>query len=85
MQYEVQRAIAAETSLSGENCVLALTAGAIESLVAVMRAHVGGDADVMEQACWTMFWICDDNGVWARSMSCYTCFAACGIESHSQL
>ena len=42
---------------------------------------LNGNAGVMKQACEAMFMVCTGNGVWARSMSCCTCFAAFGIES----
>ena len=49
---------------SGENRVLAAKAGAIDALVAVLRAHVGGDAGVLKQACDAIGWICEGNGAW---------------------
>ena len=45
--------------------MLAAKAGAIESLVAVMRAHIGGDAGVLEKTCQAMARICEDNGAWS--------------------
>ena len=45
----------------GENQVLAGKAGAIDAVVAAMRAHVG-NAGVSKQACGAMISICD-NGV----------------------
>ena len=50
---------------SGENRVLAAKAGAIDALVAVIRAHVGGDAGVLEKACGAIGWICNCNGAWS--------------------
>ncbi len=47
--------------MSGENQVLAGKAGAIDAVVAVMRAHVG-NAGVLEQACRAMRNICGNNG-----------------------
>ena len=44
-----------------ENAVLAGKAGAIDAVLAAMRAHVG-NADVLEQACGAMWSICADNG-----------------------
>ena len=49
--------------LAGENRASAGT-GAIDALVAVMRAHVG-NAGVLEQACCAMRNICEDNGAFA--------------------
>ena len=46
--------------------MLAAKAGAIDALVAVMRAHVGGDAGVLEQARNAMKWICFRNGAWRK-------------------
>ncbi len=45
--------------------MLAAKAGAIDALVAVLRAHVGGDAGVLEQACEAMWWMCKCNGTWS--------------------
>ncbi len=42
---------------AGENKVLAGKAGAIDAVVAAMRAHVD-NAGVLEQACWAMMNIC---------------------------
>ncbi len=47
--------------IAGENKVLAGKAGAIDALVAAMRAHVG-NSGVLEQACGAMWNICV-NGV----------------------
>ena len=44
-------------AIAGENKVLAGKAGAIDAVVAAMRAHVG-NAGVSEQACWAMKNIC---------------------------
>ena len=44
---------------------MAVEAGAIDALVAVLRAHVGGDAGVLESACGTMIWLCIVNGAWS--------------------
>ena len=55
--------------LSVENRVPA-NAGAIDALVAVMRAHVGGDAGVMEQACEAMGSICLCKGAWSWRGAC---------------
>jgi hypothetical protein len=43
--------------IAGENKVLAAKAGAIDAVVAAMRAHVG-NAGVSEQACRAMWKIC---------------------------
>ena len=45
--------------MAGENRVLAGKAGAIDAVVAAMRAHVG-NAGVLEQACWAMCNICNN-------------------------
>ena len=47
--------------MAGENKVLAGKAGAIDAVVAAMRAHVG-NAGVLEQACRAMNNICANNG-----------------------
>ena len=48
--------------MADENKVLAGKAGAIDALVAAMRAHVG-NAGVLEQACGTIRSICAYNGI----------------------
>ena len=47
--------------MAGENRVLAGEAGAIDAVVAAMRAHVG-DADASIEACGAMSYICAKNG-----------------------
>ena len=47
--------------MSDENKMLAVKAGAIDAVLAVMKAHVA-NADVSESACWAMRNICV-NGV----------------------
>ena len=62
--------------MAGENKVLAGKAGAIDAVVAVMRAHVG-HSGVSEQACWAMIYICD-NGAFASGAACVcVCLFAC--------
>ena len=46
--------------MAGENQVLARKAGAIDAVVAAMRAHVG-NAGVSEQACRAMDIVCTNN------------------------
>ncbi len=46
--------------MADENKVLAGKAGAIDAVVAAMRAHVD-NAGVSEQACWAMWNICANN------------------------
>ena len=50
---------------SGKNQVLSAKAGAIDALVAVMRAHVGGDAGVLVQVCEAIGRLCKYNGAWS--------------------
>ena len=57
------------TVCSGGNKVLAGKAGAIDAVVAAMRAHVG-NADVSEQACWAMWSICVKNGAFGVGWLC---------------
>ena len=55
----------------GENQVLAGKAGAIDAVVAAMRAHVG-NAGVSEQACGAMSSICV-NGAFGGDDVCAEC------------
>ena len=57
--------------IAGENQVLAGKAGAIDAVVAAMRAHVG-NAGVLEQACWAMWNICV-NGAFDVDRVCVEC------------
>ncbi len=54
--------------MAGENKVFAGEAGAIDALVAAMRAHVG-NAGVSKQACGAMQEICVNNG--AVGVGCF--------------
>ena len=48
------------------SCFTCIAACGIESLVAVLRTHVGdGDACVLEQVCKALKWICIDKGAWS--------------------
>ena len=55
----------------GENRVLAGKAGAIDTVVAAMRAHVG-NVGVSAHACMAMCNICKKNGVFGVGWSCVT-------------
>ena len=57
--------------MAGENQVLAVKAGAIDAVVATMRAHVG-NAGVLEQACGAMRTICL-NGAFGVYHVCAEC------------
>ena len=54
---------------AGENQAMAGKSGAVDALVAAMRAHVD-DAGVSENACWALFNICASNGaLWLLASS----------------
>ena len=57
-----------DCDLAGENLVLAGKAGAIDAVVAAMRAHVD-NAGVSEPACGALSCICLNNGAFCSSMS----------------
>ena len=54
-------------NIADKNKVLAGKAGAIEAVVAAMRAHAG-HAGVSEYACWAMVNICFNNGAFAVNL-----------------
>ena len=51
---------------AGENNMLAVEAGVIDAVVAIMKTHGSGRSDdVTRAACWAMATICSDNGAFS--------------------
>ncbi len=63
-------------AMAGENCLLAGKAGAIDAVVAAMRAHVS-HAGVLEFACKAMQNICFDNGTLGIGCVCVCVCVLC--------